>query len=381
MARSREPSLSARDAAGIVRRRLAAQRISTTAFAHPEEVVSWLGAVQAQDYLGALWAVGLRVQGACEEDVERAIAERKIVRTWPMRGTLHFVAAGDARWMVELLARKPLAAAAGRFRALGLDERVLKRARDVVIRSLEGGRRLARPDVYRVLERAKIATDGQRGVHVLWHLAHERLICFGPREGKQHTLVLFEEWLPGAKGVPREEALAALASRYFSGHGPATLADFAWWSGLKLADARLAVLAAGEALAMESIGAEPYFYAPSAASPASSRGRAHVLPAFDEFLVGYVDRSAALDAADQNQVNDGGGILSPTIVYEGRVIGTWKRTLARRELVVSAAPFVALDEAKSRALDRALRRYAQFLGREVRREDASGRRASARVRR
>lgn len=355
----------------IARRRLEAQRISSTAFTRPDEVVAWLGAVQAQDYLGALWAVGSRLTGAREHDVERALAERTIVRLWPMRGTLHFVAAADARWMTELLAPRVAAAAAGRMRSLGIDGDTLSLARRALVKHLEGGRRLARPEVYRVLEGAKISTEGQRAYHVLWHLAHDGLLCFGPREGKQPTFVLFEEWLPHAKPLPREEALAALAHRYFTGHGPATLADFAWWSGLTLTDARLATSLAGKRIDEETVNGQRYWFAASSAPPPASRAGTYVLPAFDEILVGYTDRSASLDASHASLVT-AGGMFYPCIVDDGRVIGTWKRRLSRREVVCSTSTFAALKPSKARAVTAALARYAGFLGLALQSEKGGG---------
>jgi hypothetical protein len=351
--------------ADLATRRLAAQRISTTTFTRPDQVVAWLGAVQAQDYLGALWAVGLRLTQACEGDIERALADGSIVRTWPMRGTLHFVAAADARWMVELLGPKVVGGAAGRFRALDLDDATIARARRLLVKRLEGGRSLARPAIYEALERGTVSTVGQRGIHILWRLAHERLLCFGPREGKQQTFVLFDEWLPRAKPLPREEALAELAARYFTGHGPATVADFAWWSGLTLADARLAVHLAGRRLEEETIGGRAHLLAPPATQPApppAPRARAYLLPAFDEFVVAFADRSAALERAHTPGVNAGGGILNPTIVVDGRIVGTWKRRLARAGVVFSPAPFMRLSKPKEQAVVQAFRRYEEFLG-------------------
>ena len=255
----------------ISRLRLSAQRISATTFTRPDQVVAWLGAVQAQDYLGALWAIGLRLGAARQDDIERALADGDIVRTWPMRGTLHFVAAADARWLTELLAPRAVAKAASRERTLGIDSAVLSRARRVLERSLDGGRRLARPEVYRVLERAKIATGGQRGLHILWRLAHACVICFGPRDGKQQTFVRFDDWLPRAIAMPRDEALAALAVRYFRGHGPATLADFAWWSGLTRSESQLAIELAGKQLHAATIGGSRYWLVP--AKPRRARAR------------------------------------------------------------------------------------------------------------
>jgi hypothetical protein len=348
----------------ILHRRLAAQRISTGSLHDPAAVVSWLGAVQAQDYAAALWAIGLRTASACEADVERAIADRRIVRTWPMRGTLHFVAAADALWMTELLAPRKVTAAAGRLRSLGIDQSVLTRARRVLARHLEGGRALTRPEAYRVLERAKVDTDEQRGVHILGRLAQDCVICFGPREGKQPTFVLLDEWLPAARRLGREEALAELAHRYFRGHGPATLLDFAWWSGLRLVDARLAIALAGKRVQSETVDGVRYFFADLPARRAAADEEAYALPAFDELLVGYKDRSAALDAVTTPLVI-AGGMFKAFVLTGGRVVGTWRRRLERDEVACAVQPFAKLTGADARAPLRAFRRYAAFLGRRL----------------
>jgi hypothetical protein len=346
----------------IVRRRLAAQQLAATELARPADVVAWFGAVQAQDYLGALWAVGLRLADARERDVERALAERAIVRSWPMRGTLHFLAAADARWMIELLAPRAAAAATTRLRAMGIDAGLLSRARRALVAQLEGGRRLTRPAAYAVLERAGIPTEGQRGLHALWRLAHEALLCFGPREGKQQTFVLLEEWLPGARRLPRDEALPELARRYFTAHGPATLRDFAWWSGMTLGDARLATEMAGKLVEREIIAGQAYWSAPAAlpARPARATERAHALPAFDEFFVGYADRSAAIDPAHAARVTPF-DVLGPVVIHDGRLVATWKRRIAGKRVVVSTSPVAPLAGTKAKAVERALARYVRFV--------------------
>src|SRR5918912_137387 len=209
----------------IALQRLFSQQIAQPAFTHPGEVVAWLGAVQAQDYLGALWAVGLRTLGATEQTIEQALAEKTIVRTWPMRGTIHFVAAADARWMLELLAPRVVQRSARRRTQLGLDETIIAASTEVIAKALQGGKQLPRNALYALLEQANIATDSSRGLHILGRLAHDRLLCFGTRAGKQPTYALLDEWAPGAKSLPRDEALATLALRYFTGHGPATVQD------------------------------------------------------------------------------------------------------------------------------------------------------------
>ena len=345
--------------------RLAGQRINGTSFEKPSEVVRWLGAVQAQDYLGALWAIGLRMRVAVEAEVERAIAERTIIRTWPMRRTLHFVAATDVRWMLRLLAPRVVAALARRVQQhFDLGEAAFARSRDVLTRALEGGKQLTRNSMYEALEAARIHTAGGRGLHILSRLAQDGLLCFGAREGRQQTFVLLDEWSPPAgKTLERDEALAELASRYFASHGPATLQDFAWWSGLTAADARAGLEMVQSRFVKETIDGRAYWLSSSAPAAKEKTPRVHLLPAYDEYTVAYKDRSAVLDAAHTKEVNNGYGILSPVIVMDGQVVGSWKRTFKRDAVVVTPSPFKKFSAAQTRAFDEAASRYRKFLNR------------------
>lgn len=348
----------------IVSTRCRHQLLAPRAFDRPEETVAWLGAVQAQDYPAALWAVGVRTRGATEHSVEQAIAEGRIVRTWPMRGTLHFVAAADVRWLRALLAPYAVARAARRMRELELDARTIARAGEAFARALEGGRRLTRDAMRRVLADAGIDTGGQRAYQLLWRCAQDGPICPGPRAGKQHTFVLLDEWVPGERSrrmATREEALAELATRYFRGHGPATLRDFTWWSGLPAAEARRALELAAPGLEEAIVAGERLWLLP-ADTPAPTRLSPHLLPAFDEYLVGYADRRAVLDPARARHVNAGGGLLGPTIALNGRIAGTWKRRLRRDAVAVEARLFAPPRPTGARALERATQAYADFLG-------------------
>jgi Winged helix DNA-binding domain len=227
----------------------------------PGAVVTALGAVQGQDYLGSLWSVGLRCPGAAEGDVEQALADRSIVRTWLLRGTLHLLAPADLRWLLALLAPRSLAGNAGRHRQLELDDALFARSEKLAVQALQGGRRLTRDAFYELLEGAGIATAGQRGYHITWRLAQLGVLCFGPREGSQPTFVLLEEWVPPAPVLDREEALAELARRYFTSHGPATLADFAWWAGLKVSDAKSGLAQVSSQLEQVSVDGTIYWQA------------------------------------------------------------------------------------------------------------------------
>jgi hypothetical protein len=340
----------------IAQQRLRTQRLAGPGFATPADVVRWFGAVQAQDYAGALWALGLRTKGATEASVERALVDRSIVRTWPLRGTLHFAAAADVRWMMNVFGAQTIARTARRFRQFDLDDRIFKRCTAVTIKALEGGRQLSRPRLYAVFEKAGVATGGMRGLHIAWKLAHDGLICFGAREGRQQTFALLEEWVPRAKTLSRDEAMAELARRYFTSHAPATLRDFTWWSGLLAADARRAVEAAGRTVAPRTLA--PRTTAPRTSSRRTSH-RPHVvlLPSYDEYTVAYLDRSAALDPRHAAATRNG---LSPIVVIDGRIAGTWSPTETRAEMKVSLRLFRALTPPERRGLAAAVERYRAF---------------------
>jgi len=347
----------------LARLRLYTQRITGPAFADPAEVVRWLGAMQAQDYQQALWAVGVRTQGATLADVERALEEGRIVRTWPMRGTLHFVPAEDARWMLMLTASRAIARHRGRLAQLELDDKTLERAEDEFRAALAGGRRLSRAAMLQVLEDAGIRTEGQRGYHILWYLAHTGVLCPGPLDGRTQTFVLLDEWVPHSRELSREEALATLARRYFTSHGPATVYDFAWWTGLTVADARQGLAAVqGDLTSIEVDGTTYWMAADTPREVADEPAGIVLLPGFDEYLLGYKDRSAVLAEEHVDGVTPGqNGMFLPIVVADGQVVGTWRRQVKKTAVEMTFNPFVPRDEVE--AWDGApAERYGEFLG-------------------
>ena len=316
--------------------RLISQRLVGSTFKAAQQVVSWLGALQGQDFPGVTWAIGLRLPGSTESDVLRAFTEAKIVRTWVMRGTLHVVAAEDVRWMLELTAPSSVRRAAGRLRELSLDEQTLKKSRKVLLNALERAH-LTRAELFAELERAGIETAAQRGVYCLWDASVHGLICSGAPRGKEQTFALLDEWLPATRKKTKEEAIVELARRYFQSRRPATLKDFAWWSGLSQREAR-----AGFESIESALDPEP---APPRASSAFA------LPAFDEYLLGYQDRSAVIDARHVKRIFPGGGTFMPSLLLDGRVVGGWRRASLELEL---------FTKTKRAPLEEAVQRYARF---------------------
>jgi Winged helix DNA-binding domain len=338
----------------VARRRLTAQQLVGSACRSPVDVVRSLLAVQAQ---------------------ERALDDGELVRTWPMRGTLHAVAVADVRWLVGLLAPRAVAKAAGRFRQLGLEEDQLRRARDVVVAELSGGRAATRAELYAAFDRAGLAPEGQRGIHLLGRLAHELLVCLGPQRGRQPTFVLLDDWVPVRRDERPADPPAELARRYVTGHGPATAHDLAWWSGLPVTQARDALRRA-VGLVEHPLDGGPVWCV-AGAPPAAPPGGALLLAGFDEYLLGFRDRSAALAAEDAPSVHPGAnGVFRPVVILDGRVAGTWGRS-GRDRTGIRATLWRPVSTGERAALEAAAARYGAFLGHPVQLSVAAGDRPDA----
>lgn len=338
--------------------RLVAQRIAGPAQPTAAEAVRSLTALQAQDYPGALVSVALRTAGRRRGDVEAALDAGAVVRSWPLRGTLHLVAAPDLPWLLDLLAARILAGAAGRRERLGLRDTDAEQARAVALEVLGGRRRLRRDALLAAFADGGVDVTGQRGYHLLWYLAQTGTVCLGPTDGGQQLFVLLGEWVGSPPRKERAEALGELAQRYFTGHGPATVRDFARWSGLTLGDARAGLATVASELAVLELDGVEHFLAPDtqdllAACREEARG-VFLLPGFDEFVLGYGDRGAVLDPAFAERIVPGGnGMFRPTVVSEGRIVGTWAWSGRGERRSVTATPFTEFPAAVLAALPQA----------------------------
>ena len=350
------------DTTFLISHRLYTHRLIGPQFPDPAAVVAHFGAVQGQDTIYSLWALGLRVTGATEAVIEQAIADRQLVRTWPMRLTLHYVTAADARWIVRLNAERTLRGAARRLHELELDEATFARSRRAIESALAGGEPLPRPALYAALEAAGVSPAGQRGYYLMWYHANEGLIAIGPRQDKQQTVVLLDAWLPPTPERTRDEALAELAWRYFRSHGPALAKDFIWWSGLAAAEARAGLEMAKSRLASESVSKETLWFAPPLITEAIPAPVAHLLPYVDEYLVAYRDRNAIQPPAYNALVDSGNVIFHPPLLIDGRVAGIWTRKLKKDRAMIAPTLFRPLAAGEGDALATAADRLGSFLG-------------------
>ncbi|CAM3763474.1 winged helix DNA-binding domain-containing protein [Smaragdicoccus niigatensis] len=329
------------------------------------QVVSWFGAMQAQEIGSGLWSLGARLPGRSIDEIRQEQEDRSIVRTWPMRGTVHWVPSADAKWMLELTGVKVLAGAEYRRKYHGLEEATVNQAVDVLGNALKERTRLTRAQCLESIEKAGISTGGQMGYHFLWYASQVGVTAIAPNVGTEQTFVLLDEWAP-SPNQPDDPA-ATLAWRYFQSHGPTTRKDFAGWTGLNLTEAKQAI-AGAELTAVAVDGIEMFCTEESLESvPDRPVDEMRVLPGFDEFLLGFKDRSMMLDDVHKHAIIPGGnGVFQPTIVRAGRVVGTWKRKSAlKTKTVLTVTPLVRLNKRQRAAITKAFEPYSTYLGQPV----------------
>jgi hypothetical protein len=335
-----------------------------TDFTRPEEVVSWLGAVQAQDYSAAKWALALRTNDTTDAVVDRALDEGRILRTHILRPTWHFVAPRDIRWMLSISGPRVNAINAPYYRKLELDDKVFAKSHRAIERAIGNEGPLTRSELASVLSRAGIKASGHRLAYLMMRAELDGIICCGVRRGKQFTYALLDDRAPAAKPVCRDRALAKLATRYFTSHGPATLRDFVWWSGLTVKDARASVDAAGRALQQETIDGLTYWSAADAQRASRRKASLHLLPNYDEYLIAYRDRGSVIDGA-MPSISFGGVEFPHFVVVDGKLRGTWKRTPGARCLKVTMRLYRPLARDEQRLVESEAARLGRFINQAV----------------
>jgi hypothetical protein len=346
--------------------RLRNQRLVGKPFAAPEDVVRWLGAVQAQDFAGAKWAIGQRMRAATDAAIDRAYADGRILRTHVLRPTWHFVVPDDIRWMLALTAPRVRAVMAYYDRQLSLDGAAYRRSEAALAAAL-AGTSLTRGELSKALAARGVRASGQRLGHIMMRAEVDAVVTSGPRRGKQFTYALLDERAPVGRTLGRDAALAELAGRYFASHGPALPQDFAWWSGLTVADARRVIDSATPRLASIIVDGKTYWHAPGA-SPAARvpPHTVHLLPNYDEATVAYRDRAATLSPGVSARFRGRPEmVMNHVVTIAGRVVGGWRRIAGKNAVVVETTLATRLDARARDALKAAAARFATFLGQPV----------------
>ncbi|QHT67649.1 winged helix DNA-binding domain-containing protein [Rhodocytophaga rosea] len=318
----------------ILNSRILNQQLVNSTCTTPKAVVSHMGAMQAQDYAMAKWAIGVRLPASTEALIEKAIDEGDIIRTHILRPTWHLVAADDIRWMMQLTAPHVNRLAATMYRQLEIDGALQSKTNEILIRLLEGGKQLTREEIMAALSRENITTNELRSYHIMFRAELDQIVCSGARRGKQFTYALFEERIPPGKPHSREEALAKLVQRYFTSHGPATVHDFAWWSGLTITEIKQGLELVKPILNHIIFDKKTYYFVSRQAEKFPAGNLAYLLPAFDEFLISYTDRSLCLDPTIAREAISSNGIFKPVLVMNGKIVGLWKRTIKKNTVAI-----------------------------------------------
>jgi hypothetical protein len=345
--------------------RLINQKIANTDFKSAGEIVSWMGAIQAQDFSMAKWAAGLRIQESTAEDIEASFDKGEIIRTHVMRPTWHLVAAGDIYWMLELTAPQIKAAMKSRHKELELTEPLVAKCFRIIEKALIKEHNMTREALVMEFDKAGFTGNNNRYAHILLKAEIEGLICSGPLKNNKPSYTLLSERVPVRKVLSKEESLAELAIRFFRSHGPATLKDFVWWSGLPVTDARKGLDAVKSGLFSEKTGLEEYWFANPSSNRSAKKTSIHLLPAYDEFLIGYRDRSASLPVLHNKATVSDNGIFYPIIVRNGKVIGLWKRVVKKDKIVIEINLFRSLNKSDLSRIRQKAKEFGYFLKKET----------------
>ena len=342
----------------IANLRLINQQIAGTKFTLPKDLVAWMGAMQAQDYSMVKWAVGVRLPHSTDKSIQAAMDKGDIIRTHILRPTWHLVSSDDLLWMLALTAPQIRAGMKSRHKDLGLTEAILSKSRKVLEKTLRDGNHSTRDELIVELNKANIVTDENRASHLFMAAELEGVICSGGAKNGKQTFALLDERVPQTKSLSRDEALASLAKRYFSSHGPATLDDFDWWSGLSAGDAKRALDMVKSDLTSEAVEGKTYWFTEVSAKPKKS---AFLLPAFDEFIISYKDRSATITSENHRRAVSSNGMFHPTIVVNGETIGVWKRVVRKDTVDIDLDYFAPPALASQKLIEAASIRYGDFL--------------------
>jgi hypothetical protein len=347
--------------ADIAKIRLISQQIAATKFKSVKAIVGWMGAMQAQDYAMAKWAIGVRLPNSTDQAIETAINNGEIIRTHLLRPTWHLVSADDIYWMLELTAPQIKASLKSRHKELELSEAVFTKSNTIIEKALRSGKHLVREELLAKLGKAKIATDENRASHLLLRAELDGIVCSGATKAGKQTYTLLEERFPKAKPLTKDEALAKLAKKYFTSHCPATSQDFVWWSGLSVGEAKHALEMVKSDFVSETIDAQTYWITNAFSIPKAGKEFVYLLPAYDEFIISYKDRSASLPLENHNKTVSNNGIFRPTIVINGQVTGMWKRTIKKDNVIVETEFFKQANKTTKSLIEKAAIRFGYFL--------------------
>ncbi len=349
----------------IANLRLANQQIISSNFKAAKKVVDWMGAMQAQDYNMAKFAVGIRSNNLTDQLIESAISKGEIIRTHLLRPTWHLVSSDDIYWMLELTAPRIRSAMKSRHKILGFNDVIIKKSKKLIEKTISENGHSTRGELISVLEKFKIPTNDNRASHIFLIAELDGLICSGEIKNNKQTYALLEERVSNKNLFNKEESLEKLAKKYFSSHSPATLKDFKWWSGLNASDSKRALDMVKSNLVSETIGEQTFWFTKNTSLSTLKSNKVYLLPAFDEFIIAYTDRTAALNSDHLKKTVIRNGMFMPVIVINGQVAGLWKRTIKKDEVFVETDYFRSIRKSEEKPIREQFEKFASFLNKNL----------------
>ena len=344
----------------IIAHRLLRHQIAETSFTQPEEIVSYYGAMQAQDWSMAKWALGLRLPHLKEKEVEAKFNSGKILRTHILRPTWHFVAPKDLCWIQKLTAPRVHQANKMYYTKHDITPKLISKTEPIIAKALAGKNYLTREELNAHLAKNKITAYSIQLTYILMNAELECLICSGPRQGKQFTHALVEERVPATKALSRNEALKKLTNIYFTTRGPATAYDYSWWSGLTLKDVREGIEMLDSGFERETLDGKEYMFKPMALPDLKGKQTTFLIPDYDEYGISYKDRSAYHHPKWKETEAMINADYYHAIAVDGYFGGTWSKKMIKNKVIAEVQPFQSLTASQIKKVEKAVKMYDQF---------------------
>ena len=343
--------------------RLQNQQLLNPLFCQPKELVSWLGAMQAQNYSMVKWAVGMRLKSATIQTVEEALRKGEILRTHVMRPTWHLVAAEDIRWMLKLSAGRIISAneSYAKGHDLEISEELYTKSHNLLEKILCGKKSLTRQEIAEHFNRSGIVADNHRMTRFMARAEQVGIVCSGEDKGSKCTYALLEERVPPMPELTKDESLARLARSYFRSHAPAVLQDFVWWSGLPITDARQAIYLIDSELTAEEWNGQTWYIHDICRTRGKLSGHIHLLPSYDEYLLGYKDRTDVLPLEHYSKAFTNNGLFFPIVLHNGQVIGNWDKSVKKKSVDLKYSWFRQVADMNEETLERERQKFTRFL--------------------
>lgn len=341
--------------------RLLNHRLVQSNLSAAQEVVAWMGAMQAQDLPMSLWGTGLRAQQS-QQEVIAAIDQGKIIRTHVMRPTWHLVHAQDVHWMLNLSAESIKKALKSRHKQLGIDQNLLKDVYKLFSNQFKNNSHLTRDTLLELLIKSGIRLEDNRGAHLLMLAELDQILCSGAVIKNETSYACYDQRITLKCNYSREEAIYHLSRRYFQSHGPATVDDFCWWSGLNKSEAKSGILSLGQEIHSERKSEKWYYQIPKVITASSTLNMVQLLPAYDEYIISYTERGEILPAKVQSTTISTNGVFRPVILVNGRAAGLWKRTIKKQSVEIELSWFAKPSREIKKLVQQEVNRFGEFLG-------------------